>query len=169
MHTLQVGQPYDPTRNSYRQIEQVRFTPGFCELVRFWHSPSESEIEAHRGSASFAAVLVSEHLLMFAYRFGSLDWCDAPFQARRLASALQGIPAGDVASPISLRTVLVDADTGHVRAFRRDELSSEVSAIIRGSLAMQLDVPFDDEVAGQHLSTMHQHFSTPEAMVREAA
>ena len=38
MHNLQVGNRYDPSRSSYPQTEQVRFTPEFSELARFWPS-----------------------------------------------------------------------------------------------------------------------------------
>ena len=170
MHNLQVGNRYDPSGSSYPQTEQVRFTPEFSELARFWPSPSQSEVDSHRDDGEFAAVLVSEHLLMFAYRFGSLDWSDVPFQIGRLRDAdLRGVPEGRLEDPIHLRTLLVDSDTGIIRAMRRDTLSSEVSAIIRGSLQMQLDAPFDDDTAGRHLSTIYEHFSTSEAMVREAA
>lgn len=50
MHTLEVGNPYDPNRSTYPQTEQVRFTPEFSELVRFWPSPAAPRSTRTRGT-----------------------------------------------------------------------------------------------------------------------
>ncbi|MDF2092586.1 hypothetical protein P0Y31_09540 [Knoellia sp. 3-2P3] len=169
MTTLAVGRPYNTSRSHYPEGEGLRLTPSYCELVRFWPAPSPSEVAAHDGPASFAAVVASADLFLFGYKFGSLAWSDTPFQVGRLETHLQGVPAGEPEEPLHLRTVLVDATTGLVQTMRTDIFEGEFAAVVRTAVYMQLEKDFDDSAAGALLQQIYQHYRTPEELVAECA
>jgi hypothetical protein len=138
-------------------------------LVRFWPSPTRSEISAHDGSASFAAIVASADLFLFAYKFGSLEWSDTPFQAGRLSADLQGIPAGEPEDPLHLRTVLVDSATGLVSHMRTDIFEGQFAAVMRTAVHMQLEKDFDDAAAGELLKRIYDRYRTPAELVTDCA
>lgn len=169
-HQLAVGSPYDPTRNRYTQTEQFRVSEHICELVRFWPSPSRDEVAQHQyGEASFALVDESPDLLVLAYKFGSLDWSDTPFQAQRMTSVPPGLPEREVAEGMTLTTLLVDSETGLIRALRLDALSPSFSWALSRCVLLQLATPFDDAAAGRKLSRLYDRYATTEQMVAERA
>ncbi|NYG54940.1 hypothetical protein [Nocardioides perillae] len=161
---------YDPTRTSWPTTEQVRLGRSMAELVRFWPGATEGELRAHdRGGAQFALVDESPDLLVLAYRFGDLEWSDAPFQAQRMTTTGAGWPSGGPAAPVVFRTVLVDSRSGRVLSLRHDEWSVAFSNAVRVSVAEQLVVQPDDQAAGQRLDALYDRFRTPLDMVRAVA
>lgn len=165
-HTLAVGQLYNPARTEYPVTEQVRIGRTICELVRYWPDPTPSEIRAHEtGPATFALIAPSENLLMLAYRYSDLDWCDVPFQAHRLTSDLWGWPSLGPENPIALTTVVVDSHTGIVLAFRVDAWTVEFSNAVRVAIAEQLVHDFDDNAAAAQQRTLYEAYESPELLV----
>lgn len=169
-HVLSVGQLYDPSRTATAPGETVRLGRSTPELVRRWQSPTHQEIAMHdEGVAEFALVDESPDLLVLAYRFGDLDWCDAPFQIHRLTTDVQAWPGGGSGSPINFRTVLVDAATGIVRSMRYDLWSVSFSNAVRVAVAEQLLHEASDERAGDRLDALYSEHRTPADMVAKRA
>ena len=160
---------YNPERTSYPEAEHLRLGPSWCELVRYWSSPSQDEIDQHRGTAQFAVVEAEPDLLLLAYKFGSLDWSDTPFQAHRMRPDEQGVPVGDPGDELLLTTILVDADTGIIRAIHLSVLSPDVADTLRHAVRAQLNAPFDDTAAGRKLGAIYDRFATPQQMVEGIA
>lgn len=169
-YELAIGRPYDPTRSHYPQTEQLRVSDTICELVRFWPSPTWDEITQHQhGEATFALVDEAPDLLLLAHRFGSLEWSDTPFQAHRMTSAPTGVPDVAPGESLTLTTVLVDSETGIIRALRLDALSSAFSTALAEAVAAQLAAPFDDRAAALKQRRLYDRYATPEEMVRGRA
>jgi len=169
-YALEVGQLYNPARTSYPQTEQIRIDRSLQELVRYWPSPTRSEVQAHEsGAADFALIDRSPHVLLLSYKFGDLDWSDAPFQAHRMTTSAAGWPAGGPSLGLLFTTVLVDADTGVIRALRIDEWPPEFANPVRVAVAEQLIHDLDDDAAGRELDALYGAYSTPEAMVEAEA
>jgi hypothetical protein len=169
-HVLAVGELYDPNRTSFPTTEQVRLGRSTAELVRFWSNPSAEEIASHdRGAAHFAMVDESPALLILAYKYGDLDWCDVPYQAHRLTTDNPTWPQGGPAEQIAFRTVLVDADTGVIRSLRYDVWSVEFSNAVRVAVAEQLIHDLDEGDAETRLNAVYAASPTSELMVQTRA
>ena len=170
MHVLAVGELYDPPHTRFEGREAVRLGRNLHELVRFWPNPDPLECAAHQaGPAEFALIDESPHLLVLAYRFGDLPWCDSPFQIHRHREEDRAWPMGGPDGQLAMRTVLVDASTGVVVSLRVDAWSLAFSNAIRVAVAEQLlHEPRDDE-AQERLTALYGKYATPEEMVRERA
>ncbi|KRF37368.1 hypothetical protein [Nocardioides sp. Soil805] len=170
MHVLAVGELYDPPLTRFESREAVRLGRNLHELVRFWPDPDPMERAAHQaGPAEFALIDESPHLLVLAYRFGDLPWCDSPFQIHRHREEDRAWPAGGPDGQIAMRTVLVDASTGIVVSLRVDALSLGFSNAVRVAVAEQLLHEPNDDEAQRRLNALYDKYPSSEVMARQGA
>src|SRR4051794_5538096 len=139
MHVLRVGEPYGQPR-SWPETAQLRMTHAGCELALFFADPTEREVDAVRtGQAKFAWV-ASERIALLAYRFGdSIPWSDATYDPHNEDTS-QG-PAGPVDPEglhLLITVVLVDANTGTVRAIRGTTWPAHFVRSVRKGVAAML-------------------------------
>lgn len=111
----------------------------------------------------------SHDILLLAYSFDMATWSDTPFQTHRLPPELRGEPGGTPDGALALTTVLVDAQTGIVKALRVDDLPSDFSGVLRALVADQLAHPFDDLAAEHKLNQIYADHQTSESMVAALA
>jgi hypothetical protein len=121
MAGLEVGQPYAVGRTNWPEGAEYDYCGGQHELRLFLRSPKARETEAvRRGKYQFA--LVSGPSVFFLmYRFGkAIKWSHAPCSWQLASGERQpAAPAAmQAAMQALLRAVLVDAQTGLVRALR---------------------------------------------------
>jgi hypothetical protein len=115
-----------------------------------------------------AVVEAEPDLLLLAYKFGSLDWSDTPFQAHRMRPDEQGVPVGDPGDGLLLTTILVDADTGIIRAIHLSVLSPDVADALRRAVRAQLKAPMTTQPPARN-SAIYARFATPQQMVESIA
>lgn len=165
----QPGHLYNPGRTTYPETNQLRLTPGFCELTMYLPSPTPQEIaDVSQGRLQFACLDLAPHLLMFGFQFGTQQWWDCPFEVQRTASDLRGVP-GVPRKPLPFHVTVVDAATGVLRAIRSFDMPTPFAEALRAAVDGQLSTEYDGEVAGRLQSALYEKYSTPEAMFRDMA
>ncbi|HQY95721.1 MAG TPA: hypothetical protein PLU83_01945 [Phycicoccus sp.] len=165
---LEVGKPYGLETVPAREGVQVRFTPAFSELIVKYAEPSAKEIRDFQGRAEFAIAVISQEVLVFGARFGE-NWIDAPYEAWRQPEGGRGWPHGDPEDPIWLRTILVNSSTGLIVTMRMDELSADLSTVVRVAIFKQLEKSRDDEAAHEAFTRFNSHYRSPVQWVEEVA
>lgn len=140
-HTIRVGAPYDPSRKSWPEGAAFVYHNGYELLLRF-PSPMAGEVAAvGRGHAAIGFYVAGAAVLVL-YRFAMVDaafdlhgddaddpvaWSDVPADPHRW----QRLPPGEERA--QCRFVLVDADTGIVRALRVVLLAPGFTAALRAA------------------------------------
>lgn len=121
MAHLEVGQPYAVGRTSWPEAAEYDYCGVEHELRVFVRSPKAREAEAvRRGKYQFALVQ-GPFVFFLMYRFGkAIKWSHAPCSWQLASGERQAAaPAAiQTAMHAPLRAVLVDAQTGLVRALR---------------------------------------------------
>lgn len=144
MRSVAVGQLYDPHRRRWAPMPVARITHAGIHLVLIVAGPTAAEVEAVRtGEPRFAWVDAS-NVAVLAWTFGeAIPWTDVPYSPHLENSGdVPGI--GETpGSPAAVTVVLVDADTGVVRAVRNTSWSPEFSAVVRDSIARMAAAPVD--------------------------
>lgn len=158
MHTIKVGELFDPALRVWPEAPEYNFRSGVHRLIIALRRPRADEVEAVRvGAAKFAFAVIGP-VLVFQFRFGTaLPWSDALYTWHKL-------PAGERVEPaalsgeqrVPLEVFLVDAATGVVRAIRVVTLSPTFSRRLHEAIRQQAAAPFPanyDELAQRVLDT----------------
>lgn len=168
---VQVGDVYQARRSSWTESAQLRLAPDgrSGELLIALAAPEQSEITAiESGRADFAWVN-SAHLALVAFRFDQgIDWSDFPYTPHR-AEHPSGIAIDDEPSELLLRVVLVDANTGLVRAVRELCWPAQFAQVARASAARLWESPFSERAADQEQDRLYTRYRTTADLVRRRA
>jgi hypothetical protein len=171
MEYLEVGKPYNPNRQEWHETVQYNFRGQHHELVLFFNSPSSREVEAvKRGSSEFA-LTVEPPLIVLCYRFGDgIPWSDAPYSYHLVPADERGLPVQvDAASGSRafLLVLLVDAETGILRAIRQVSFSPEFTDQLHRAIREQALSTWDEAEYDLALSDLYRYRST-EDLVKTA-
>jgi hypothetical protein len=167
-----VGALYAPTRTRWEEGGEYNFMGGMHELRLFWPRLNRRTVDAVRtGQADFALV-VSPPVLFLLYQIeGAAAWSDAPYSWHLVPADRRVLP-----SPVGeteeardlLQIVLVDAETGIVRALRVVSWSPSFTIAIRLAIAAQAERPWDPSAYHRRLSEIYAAAPTTEHLLRAA-
>ena len=99
-------------------------TDGGGILYVLFSSPTENEIRQFKEDIEIRYVKVGS-VFMMLFKFGSLNWADAPYSPH--LSKMSGIAEPADGEGIALQIIFADADTGMVHGLRLIGLSTEFS------------------------------------------
>lgn len=171
-HELRVGAPYNPKRRTWPAAAQYNYRGGEHELLLSCERLSDAEAEAvSRGEASFA-LFVEANVILLLFRFGpeagpGLPWSEAP-TSMHLVPEQERIAPGANESRATLRVVLLDADTGIVKALRLVLLSESFTQALHQALANQLHAAWEPALFDERLTDIFAQYETRE-LVRYAS
>lgn len=159
MHRYKVGEPYSATRSSWPEAQQFNVRGGEFELTLFFRAPKPKEVRSVKRGKSHFAALSWGPVLNFLYAFEpAIKWSDAPFTIHALPPKEQVLPEiPDGQDRALLNVVLVDADTGLIRALRVVSLSADVTAVIGRVVTDQLASKWDPDEYHRALKQMQVH------------
>ena len=177
-HVYAVGRPYIPGRTAYPEATQYTYDAGGHELLLILSRPSAREVSAIRSAEAEFALVVDGDLIVFLYRFGDgLPWSDQPYswhlvppERRRLPPSSEEIGLSPSAEPRALLAViLVDADTGIVRALRQITLSPALTTALHLAIRDQAARPWPGQAAYDlQLARLYARYPTTDALVSVA-
>lgn len=169
---LAVGSPYLPGRDQLPPGFEYTFRGGAHQLLLVVDNLRRSETEdiAH-GSCEFA-VAVHQPVTFFLWRFGtSFPWSDSPYSYWMLPDNERQPPrAWNHGEPHAVLTVvLVEAETGLVRALRAVSLSPALTTALHLAIHQQVT----DGWSGAHeydqaLMATYSRYPTTEALLQTA-
>ncbi len=176
---IRVGEPYDPAVGRSEERTQLRMTPGLIELALFLGNPDRREVQAVESGACAFAVVTTPHVLLFIHKFDhpdggqALRWSDSPFEIHR-QEAHGGSPAGLSGAVgdgmhILVNVVLVDADTGIVRALHLVTISPQVADALRNGIAAQREAGSDERAATEAINALYRQYPDGASLVLQRA
>ncbi|MCX4099136.1 hypothetical protein [Nocardia sp. alder85J] len=135
MRSVAVGQLYDPHRRHWAPVPIVRITHAGIHLALMIASPTDAEVEAVRSGVPRFAWIDAENVALLAWSFDpGIPWNDAPYSPHlEQAGDVPGIGTS-ARHPAVVTVVLVDADTGLVRAVRHTTWPCEFTAVVAESV-----------------------------------
>lgn len=166
---LVVGQPYIPGKVRWDEGVEYAWRGGGHELRLFFASPSAKEIRAIRKGMAEYALVVAPPVVLLLFRFGSMEWSDAPYTIH-LEGEQDRTPPPDVAGEARylLTNLLVDAATGILQAIRVVSLSHTFTKALHAAIRDQLAAPFDRAAYDAHLDRLYRENPTSMRLLRLA-
>jgi hypothetical protein len=159
-HILAVGRPYHPERRSWPEGAAFLYHQGYELLLRY-AGPSPREVDAVSGGPAALAFVQHRSALLFLFRFAdpsvqrfephatsanrtgsAIPWSDVPMEPHLWTE----LPPEEDNAP--LRIVLLDAETGIVRALRLVLLAPSFTEALRAA-ALQARAAYAGEAIFQ--------------------
>lgn len=168
MYAIQVGQPLNPTIYSWPPMPEYNFLDSGHELILSFPRPRPQEITAvWEATAHFAFTVVGD-IIVFQYRFGgALPWSDCGYNWHRVSEDIRTLP--DMPAPgerAMLRVILIDANTGIVKALRALTFSHTFIKRLHQAIREQAARPLPDDYE-QQAERLFVNYSTK--MLRQRA
>jgi len=149
MHLYEVGKPYSATRQHWTEGADYNYRSGEHELRLFFRKPSPTEIAGVKRGLKQFALFTQGDVNVLLYKIGSMPWSDQPFSVHLTE---QGVGPQDLPPPLSapddatyraaLQIVLVDADTGLIRAMNMVTFSPEFTRALHAAIRDQASRPW---------------------------
>lgn len=169
MHAYTVGELYNPSRTRWPEVAQYNYRGGEHELILFFNQPSPAEIrDVQKGEAEFR-LFVQHDQIILVWRFGRIPWSDAPYTIHRVPESERVLPQPprDIQNlRVFLHIVLVDADSGVIRALRAITLSSEFTAALHAAILDQAALPWDAVGYDLRLRTIQDRYTSADLAQR---
>lgn len=174
MHELRVGQPYHPGRKRWPEGAEYNYRAGGHELAIRLSRPMPAEIEGVRRGQSEFALYASGDQLLLLYRFGApgagLPWSDAPYSWHEApAEQRQLLPETEGAARALLTVVLLDADTGLIRALRAVTFSPAFTTALHAAIRAQAGQPWSEALYDANRALLYGRYPTTEALLAACA
>jgi hypothetical protein len=177
-HVYEVGQFYDPLRRQWPEGAQYGYRSGGHELLLFFRTPSSREVRAVEfGPAEFALVAEGP-LLVLLYQFRvvpypgarlamAIPWSAAPFTIHRVPTDERVLPElpDDPEQRAVLGIILIDADTGIIRAMRAVTFSPAFTAELEEAIRQQAALPYDSDSYGRLQAALERRYPTTEVLL----
>ncbi|MGW0844203.1 hypothetical protein ACWD26_29510 [Streptomyces sp. NPDC002787] len=180
-HEFAVGELYNPNRTSWTDGQaELRLVPEGVEFALFLADPAPHEVNAFRkGNAEFA-IVPSDHVLMWCYRFVNpksgnpqnqgpgIHWSDAPWSYHMQANRVPVVVPGNRGTSLPLYLYFVDAATGILKAQRLIGPSIEFADALRDAVERQAALPPSQDATAQEIQAFYGRHATTEDLLLHA-
>lgn len=160
MVIYKVGEPYSSTKTHWPEGIDYNYRAGQHELRLFRRTPSPQEITDVKSGESRFALAVERDIIFFCYKFGQGPWGDCGFSIHLVPEAeriLPELPAEN--ERVLLTTLLIDAETGLLKAIRVVSLSPKFTRKLHQAILDQAARPFPDDYDRQAEATYRRYTS----------
>lgn len=168
VEALVVGQPFSDRKTWPNNFVGLYYSVGVSTLVVGLRQPTQKEVDGMATGKIRFAIHAEENVIYFCFAIEDcMDWSDMAFTIRLLPEEEQIVSdAENVYVPLSM--VLIDADTGIIKALRVVTMSATFANFFKKKLREQITAPFSRE---QHFATverLNKKYPTSKHIVRAA-
>lgn len=140
---LEVGKPFKEGVAHYMEGVHFDFTDAGANLVMYYESPTEAEVEAiTKGKVQYGYFMKNEVILLF-FKFGNEAWVDAPYNVHFSKNLFRLQEVGENKG-YAVNIYLVDARTGILRGMRLISFSTRMSKMLRADILKQNELPWSN-------------------------
>lgn len=170
MYKTQVGELYQPNRRSWPEGGQYNFRGGGHERLLSFRNTTKSEIEAVRTGEAEFALAVFQPVLFLLFRFGTMPWSGAPYTIHLVPESERKLPEPEATAETRalLRTVLMEATTGIVKALRAFTFSPEFTRRLHEGIRKQAGLPWNEAEYDAKLESVYRQYSSTVRLLSEA-
>lgn len=170
MQTIAVGQQFVQGRTSWPEGAEYNYTTTGHELKLFFSSPTEAEIRAARRGEMNLAIYVELPLIEICYEIkGLVDWSDAPYTWHVVPQEHRSLPSKFTPEQRALLLVLlIDADTGILRAIRQVSMTPDATKLLHSAIADQASSEWNEPEYMATLNKLYKDAPTAWDIVKKA-
>ncbi len=168
MQIFEVGKPYSEDKKHWPQAVEYTYSSQHHLLRIFFRTLQTREIKAvETGEAKFALGVLGP-IIFLHFRFGEgIPWHNAPFSIHLVSEEDRMLPDWPIPKDerAMLSTLLVDAETGILKAIRACTFSHKFTVKLHQAIITQYNSPFPPDYDEQ-VFRAYDRYPTPEIMVK---
>ena len=155
------GEPFEGVNKQYQEGSRFDFDDSGAILLYFYNKPTEDEIRNFAEGKTQFRVFISNGIIFFLSRFGSLPWNDSPYNVK-LSKNLTNIESPMRGQGFGLTCMMIDASNGTVKHIRYIGLQTDFSKALKEAIKLQPDIPDYDSI----LASLYRTYSTQEMAMK---
>jgi hypothetical protein len=159
---LEVGKPLTKGITSYQDGQIVADIDDSGLFIRVaYANPTDKEIKNFKEGAAVFGIVAIDQVIFILCKFGELSWMDAPYNIH-LSLPDVDVPMASFKEDtgLAMTVVLVDANTGIVKALRLIGLATGLSQKLKALINVQRGLPFDKDKYFAILNKIYAKYST---------
>jgi len=170
LRKVEVGQLYNPNVTEWPETATFWYREYGYELVLFWDSPEEGEVQALTENAIEVGLFLNESLIFLIYRIkGGCEWSEAGYAYHMIPKDERLLPDTAQTNDVPDRrfqVVLVDSKTGMVRGIRMLKLGLDFASLIYRTMRTQAQMDFNEAEVNMALERTYELCPNTLAMVQ---
>ena len=171
MFKIEVGELYHPAMTRWLEGNEYNYRSGMHELLLRFGTPTADEIEAVQSGRAQYALAVTGDVIWFLFRYEGLQWQDAAYSWHLVPEVERRLPEPMPSEThrMAIHTVLIDADTGIVKALRYLTFTPVFTHALHEAIKKQAAMPWPGrEAYDAQIADIYTRYTT-EQMVRKLA
>jgi hypothetical protein len=165
MEVLAIGEPYDPSITNWPEGCHYNYDSSHW-LHYLFTKPTSSEIASiQKGEAQFG-LYIHGPVVFLLHQFGEMAWHDAPYSWWMVSDECRQVPTVGDGLHALLKVVLVDTESGLVRALRALTFSAGFTEYLHLAIRRQSQEPCSRELYEQVIRRVYNKYSTADLVKR---
>lgn len=165
-YAIEVGKPFVEGKVNYPQGTHFNFARNTYIIMMAFKDPTKEEIYAVKKGKTEFSCFMERDILVFLFKFKPLPWSDSAYHYHKNDVSNRSFPEA-IADGMGIRldAVLVDADTGIVKAIRQTRIDTDVSRKIVDAINYQIEHPITDQDYDMQCDILYRKYETTMDMV----
>ena len=164
-----VGEVYSPEHARYDEGARYAYTGGAHELILFWNSPTQAEVEGFRMQPMEVALFTHGPATFLLYKIKDVcEWSDVAFNVHLVPEAQRELPNEIAGDRARFKMILVDADDGVIRAKRIVSLDKVMTQAMKHTMHEQFAGAFNRFIYDAAVQEVYGRYADSDALVSVA-
>jgi len=164
-----VGEVYSPEHARYDEGARYAYTGGAHELILFWNSPTQAEVEGFRMQPMEVALFTHGPAAFLLYKIKDVcEWSDVAFNVHLVPEAQRELPNEIAGDRARFKMILVDADDGVIRAKRIVSLDKVMTQAMKHTMHEQFAGAFNRFIYDAAVQEVYGRYADSDALVSVA-
>lgn len=164
-----VGEVYSPEHARYDEGARYAYTGGAHELILFWNSPTQAEVEGFRMQPMEVALFTHGPAAFLLYKIKDVcEWSDVAFNVHLVPEAQRELPNEIAGDRARFKMILVDAGDGVIRAKRIVSLDKVMTQAMKHTMHEQFAGAFNRFIYDAAVQEVYGRYADSDALVSVA-
>jgi hypothetical protein len=169
MEILAVGQPYDASIANWPEGCHYNFDTSGHWLHYLYSKPSSLEISSIQSGEVQFGLYINGPVIFLLHQFGEMAWNDASYSWWLVSEEFRQVPTvGDKLHAL-LKVVMVDTETGLIKALRALTFSAEFTEYLHEAIRHQSEKPWSPTEHERAIRYVYSKYSTMDLVDRGEA
>jgi hypothetical protein len=169
MEILAIGQPYDPSIANWPEGCHYNYDASGHWLHYMYSNPTPLEISSIESGEAQFGLYIYEPVIFLLHRFGEMAWHDAAYSWWLVSEEFRHVPTVGDGLHALLKVVLIDSETGLIKALRALTFSPEFTEYLHQAVRRQLEKPWNAAKYERAMRHVYGNYSTMDLVDRVEA
>jgi len=159
LNIIAIGERFDPYVETFPEGCHYNYDISGHWIYYLYQNPTEEEISSIQSGEIDFGLYVRGPILFLLHKFGDMNWNDSSYSWWLVSDEFRAIP-DRTEGHASIKTILIDSETGLVKAMRACTLSQEFTVYLHDTIRMQTQQSWNRELHEEAVHYIYSRYST---------